>query len=109
MRDEIENLDSTRNNDDCFVMNLDDFTSPGTQWVAVNIVRGTTYYFDSFGLPPTKEIEGYGREPRFYNLFVFQKLNEVICGTYVYTFFIECVNVKKNSVCSGRNILKSSI
>ena len=88
MRDEICNLDAVSSNDECFVMNLDDSNSSGTHWIAVNIadasdtsgVSGTTYYFDSFGLPPTKEIKGYCKEPRFYNSFVFQKPNEVICG-----------------------------
>ena len=77
MRDKISN---TCGNDECFIMNLDKSNSSGTHWVAVNIVRGTTYYFDSFGLPPTEEIKRYCKEPRFYNSFVFQKPNEVICG-----------------------------
>jgi len=80
MRDELSNLDAVTNNDECFIMNIDQSNSSGTHWVAVNIVRGTTYYFDSFGLPPTKEIKGYCKEPRFYNSFMFQKPNEVICG-----------------------------
>ena len=91
MRDEISNLgvaSDDSNNDECFIMNLDDSNSSGTHWVSVNIagatsisdVSSTTYYFDSFGLPPTKEIKGYCEELRFYNSFVFQKPNEVICG-----------------------------
>ena len=80
MRDELSNLDAVSNNDECFIMNLDKSNSSGTHWVAVNIVRGTTYYFDSFGLPPTEEIKRYCKEPRFYNSFIFQKPNEVICG-----------------------------
>ena len=77
MRDEIRNI---CDNDECFIMNLDDSSSPGTHWIAMNIVRGTTYYFDSFGLEPTQEIKEYCKEPRYYNSFVFQKPNEVICG-----------------------------
>ena len=80
MRDELSNLDAISNNDECFIMNIDQSNSSGTHWVAVNIVEGTTYYFDSFGLPPTEEIKRYCKEPRFYNSFVFQKPNEVICG-----------------------------
>ena len=83
MRDEIGNLGVASNassNDECFVMNLDDSNSSGTHRIAVNIVEGTTYYFDSFGLPPNEEIKVYCKEPRFYNSFVFQKPNEVICG-----------------------------
>ena len=80
MRDEISNLDTVSNNDECFIMNLDDSNSSGTHWTAVNIVEGTTYYFDSFGLPPSMEIKEYCEEPRYYNTFVFQKPNEVLCG-----------------------------
>ena len=79
MRDEIRNLDAV-SNDECFIMNFDDSSSSETHWIAVNIVRGTTYYFDLFGLPPTVEIKEYCKEPRFYNSFEFQKPNEVICG-----------------------------
>ena len=80
MRDELSKLDAVSNNDECFIMNLDVSNSSGTHWVAVNIVKGTSYYFDSFGLPPTEEIKRYCMEPRFYNSFVFQKSNEDICG-----------------------------
>ena len=79
-RDEIGNLDAVSNNDECFIMNIDQSNSSGTHWIAVNIVEGKTYYFDSFGLPPTEEIKRYCKEPRFYNSFVFQKPDEVICG-----------------------------
>ena len=37
MRDEIGNLDADSNNDECFIMNLDNSNSSGTHWVAVNI------------------------------------------------------------------------
>ena len=49
MRDEVRNLKVSSNNDECFIMNLDDSNSSGTHWIAVNNDRGTTYYFDSFG------------------------------------------------------------
>ena len=47
MRDEIGNLSvasDASNNDECFVMNLDDSSSPGTQWTAVNIADATVIY-----------------------------------------------------------------
>ena len=93
MRDEIRSFCGS---DECFILNIDESSSSGTHWVAVNIVGacdanvvgtseasgdvGTTYYFDSFGLEPTEEIKQYCKEPRFYNSFEFQKPNEVICG-----------------------------
>ena len=57
MRDEIGNLYAVSKNCECFIMILDDSNSYGTHWIAVNIVRGTTYYFDSFGFPLTEEIK----------------------------------------------------
>ena len=80
MREEIGNLDATSNSDECFIMNFDESSSQGTHWIAVNIVSGTTYYFDFFGLPPTEEIKRYCKEPKYYNSFEFQKPNKVICG-----------------------------
>ena len=110
MRDEIGNLgvaSDASSNDECFVMNLDDSNSSGTHWTAVNIadapdtsgVSGTTYYFDSFGLPPTKEIQEYCKEPRFYNSFVFQKPNEVICGQMC-LYFLYRMRYCKQDFCS---------
>ena len=90
MRDEIGNVgvaSDAGSNNECFVMNLDDSNSSGTHWIAVNSVSGTTYYFDSFGLAPTTEIKEYCKEPRYYNSFVFQKPNEVICGHLCINFF----------------------
>ena len=79
-------------NDECFILNTDDSSSPGTHWVAVNITGassagasgastafGATYYFDSFSLGLTEEIKRYCEDLRFHSLFEFQKPNEVIC------------------------------
>ena len=85
MRDEIRSFCGS---DECFILKSDISSSSGTHWVAVNIADssdtsdgvGTTYYFDSFGLEPIKEIKRYCMEPKFYNSFEFQKPNEVICG-----------------------------
>ena len=93
MRDEIG---SFCGNDECFIMNFDDSNSSGTHWIAVNIVRGTTYYFDSFGLPPAKEIKEYCKEPRFYNSFEFQKHNEVICGHLCLYFLYSMCKCKQD-------------
>ena len=85
MRDKLKNLCG---NEECFTLNTDDSSSPGTHWVAVNIADAsdasgagsTTYYFDSFRLKPPEKIQRYCKEPRFYNSLEFQKPNEVICG-----------------------------
>ena len=101
MRDEIR---SFCGNDECFILNTDDSSSPETHWVAVNIARasgasgdrGTTYYFDSFGLEPTKEIKRYCKKPRFYNSFEIQKPNEVICGHLCLYFLYRMRNCKQD-------------
>ena len=41
------------------VVNLDSFKGPGTHWVAY----GNKWYFDSYGLPPPKEILKYVNQP----------------------------------------------
>ena len=89
MRDELSNLDAFTNNDECFIMNIDQSNSSGTHWVAVNIVRGTTYYIDSFGLPPTKGIKGYCKEPRFHNSFMFQKPQRSNLWTPMFIFSLQ--------------------
>ena len=104
MRDEIKNFCG---NDECFIMNIDKSSSSGTHWVAVNIdgataagdlgsTNGATYYFDSFGLEPTKEIKRFCKEPRFYNTFEFQKPNEVICGHLCLYFLYRMRNCKRD-------------
>ena len=133
MRDEIGNLDVVSSNDECFIMNLDDSNSSGTHWVSVNIsdasdtsgagatgisddvatgisdVSSTTYYFDSFGLPPTKEIKKYCKEPRFYNSFVFQKPNEVICGQLCLYFLYRMRKCNKDFCTVLDEIYKSRV
>ena len=157
MRDEIGNLDADSNNDECFIMNLDDSNSFGTHWVAVNIagatgisdagatgisdagatsisdagatgisdagatgisdagatgisdVSSTTYYFDSFGLPPTTEIKEYCKEPRYYNSFVFQKPNEVICGQLCLYFLYRMRKCNKDFCTVLDEIYKSRV
>ena len=112
MRDEIGNSDAASavsSNDECFVMNLDDSNSSGTHWIAVNIVSRTTYYFDSFGLPPTTEIREYCKEPRYYNSFVFQKPNEVICGRLCLYFLYRMRKCNKDFCTVLDEIYKSRV
>ena len=103
MRDEISNLDAVSSNDECFIMNIDPSNSSGTHWIDVNIVEGTTYFFDSFGLPLTEEIKRYCKEPGFYNSFVFQKPNEVICGhlCLYFLYIMRKCNKDFNTVLDG--------
>jgi len=61
---------------------LDESKNEGTHWVSLLIKDKTSYYFDSYGFQPTQEVEKYCTEPRYYNSFQIQKVNEVICGHY---------------------------
>jgi len=64
------------------IINLDESKIEGTHWVSLFIKYKTSYYFDSYGFLPTKEVELYCPEPRYYNSFQIQKVNENICGHY---------------------------
>ena len=74
MRDEIYSLKSSKENnrDECFVMNTDDSSSPGTHWTAVSVSDGTTFCFDLYGLEPTVEIKKYCKNLAFSTLSKFR-------------------------------------
>ena len=80
MRDELTNMKPTNN--ECMIINIDHSSNEGTHWTSLFIDNGTSYYFDSYGFEPTLEVKGYCKEPRYYNSFEIQKINEVICGHY---------------------------
>jgi len=80
MRDEIENRHPTNN--ECMVINTDHSSNEGTHWTCLHINKGKSYYFDSYGFEPTLKVKQYCKEPRVYNSFRIQKMNQVICGYY---------------------------
>ena len=43
MRDELRDF---RGKEECFILNTDASSSPGTHWIAANVTGGTTFYFD---------------------------------------------------------------
>ena len=49
------------------------------------------YCFDSYGLPPTKEIVRYLNAKINYSTFQIQKFNEAICGEYC-LYFLDRMN-----------------
>lgn len=81
MRDELPKKPKTV---ECFIYNIDSKENPGTHWTCCSIKNENCFYFDSFGLGPTKEIEYYLRniKNKYYNTDVIQSQNEVICGHY---------------------------
>jgi len=64
------------------IINIDHSKNEGTHWTSLFIKNDISYYFDSYGFPPTVEVEKYCTGPRFYNSFQIQKNNEVICEHY---------------------------
>jgi hypothetical protein len=80
MRNELNK--ASRRGNECMVINTDHSLNEGTHWTCLFIRNGTSYYFDSYGFPPTLEVQQYCKKPRYYNTFPIQKFNEVICGHY---------------------------
>ena len=82
MRDELnKNRKSTQN--ECLILNIDHSNSNGTHWTCLFIKNNISYYFDSYGYPPPKEIQDYCKnENRYYNSFKIQQNDQVICGHY---------------------------
>ena len=78
MRDELGKAD--RN--ECTVINIDESRNEGTHWTCLYIKNSVSFYFDSYGFPPSEEVQKYCSEPRFYSSFQIQKDNEGICGHY---------------------------
>lgn len=76
-------LTGKANSNESLIVNMDESSGSGTHWTCVFITESYSYYFDSFGLPPPKEVINYcPNNTRYYNTFKIQKPEEVICGHY---------------------------
>jgi len=67
---------------------MDDVSGGGTHWVAMNVRSNIIDYFDSFGMPPLKEIV----DKKFkyqYNNIQYQSNNSVLCGYWAIYFINE--------------------
>ena len=75
------------------IINLDDASGEGTQWVAYTIDPRAIVYFDSYGLAPPKEFMRYIQRlkiPIFYSTLPTQQLNDPpICGRKVLNVLAE--------------------
>jgi len=86
MSDEL-NKNRKASNHECLIINIDHNNDnktggTGTHWTSLFIKDKKSYYFDSYGFPPTQEVKEYCTGDREYNSFEIQKYNEVICGHY---------------------------
>ena len=97
MRDELK---GKANPNESLILNMDESSGNGTHWTCLFVTKNCSYYFDSFGLPPPKEVISYcpntelykyradalcseaKPNTRYYNTFKIQKPEEVICGHY---------------------------
>ena len=93
MRNELK---GKGNPNESLIVNMDDSTGNGTHWTSLFVTDNDSYYFDSFGLPPPKEVISYCPDnSRYYNTFKIQKPEEVICGHYcIYIIYMLSNNYK---------------
>ena len=87
MRDELKN--SRRNTVECGVLNLNLSNESGSHWTCWFKINSDKYYFNSFGLPPPKELVDYLGSPILYSTFQLQGMNDQNCGKW-------CLFILKN-------------
>lgn len=70
-----------------YICNLDKKTGSGTHWTAFYAIDDYILYFDSFGLPPPKEIVKFCKKKTIiYNSQQIQDINSDACGYYCILF-----------------------
>ena len=87
MRDELKNLRC--NTVECGVLNLNLSNESGSHWTCWFKINRDKYYFNSFGLPPPKELVDYLGSPILYSTFQLQGMNDQNCGKW-------CLLILKN-------------
>ena len=80
MRDELKNLKPCKT--EWGVLNLNLSNEPGSHWVCWFKRNNNKYYFNSFGLPPPKELVDYLGSPILYSTFQLQGLKDQNCGKW---------------------------
>ena len=80
MRDELKN--SKSNDVECGVLNLNLSNESGSHWTCWFKIKNHKYYFNSFGLPPPKELIDYLGSPILYSTFQLQGMNDRNCGKW---------------------------
>ena len=80
MRNELNKLKN--DNIECDVLNLNVSSEPGSHWTCWFKIDEKKYYFNSFGLPPPKELVDYLKSPILYSTFQLQGINDKNCGKW---------------------------
>ena len=78
MRDELNKLSTT--NKQNIIMNLQTSKDEGSHWVTVHKSKDLKYYFDPYGVLPTKEVYNYLDQPFSYNKIQVQPDGTECCG-----------------------------
>jgi len=81
MRDEIKDLKKKKKLPIFIISNYHTSIQEGIHHVAIYKNKDISYYFDSFGIQPFKEVIDFlDTNTRFYSSFQIQKANTKICG-----------------------------
>ena len=81
MRDELKKLKPRKI--ECGVLNLNLSNEPKSHWVCWYKKNNNKYYFNSFGLPPPREVIEYLGSPNIkYSTFQLQGLKDQNCGKW---------------------------
>jgi len=80
MRDQISSLKQLER--ECGILGSKTSKEDDMHWTCWFKDGKNKYYFDSFGLTPTKEIVKYLKSPLIYSTFQIQQFNESNCGEW---------------------------
>ena len=94
-----DNLPKRIRKEECGIINLDDFSGPGTHWVCWRngSDEDICEYFDSFGLPMPTEVMEYlikSGKTLFYSPDEIQERSSVLCGYWCLYYLFERQNGK---------------
>ena len=80
------NLPKTK--DEAYVINLDEFRSIGTHWIALYLNANNIVYFESFGVEhiPKENKKFIGTKNIISNIYRIQAYNSVMCGYFCIGF-----------------------
>ena len=80
MSDELKDLTPCKI--ECGILNLNLSSETGSHWTCWFKINNEKYYFNSFGLPPPKEVIDYFGSPILYSTFQLQGLMDQNCGKW---------------------------
>ena len=78
MRNELNKIKTTKKSN--IIMNLQTSKDDGSHWVCIHKSCINNYYFDPYGVLPTKEVYKYFDQPFHYNKIQIQQEGMECCG-----------------------------